>query len=251
MPRQRRQLSATGVYHIMIRGVDRQAIFRQESDNVFFLKIMSQIAEETDCVILAWCLMKNHVHLMARFDQTTPAIFMKRLGIKYAQYFNWKYERVGHLLQDRFKSEVIEDDAYLLTCFRYILQNPVKAGICDLPEEYRWSCYSEYFGENNRNGICAVDLLLYMTMGKNELRNFVNLKNDDKCLDVDEKVRDTELQKFIKELSGYEHSTEVIKMPKEKRRDVFLKLQIMGGKIRQISRLTGCSYYEVKSVLKG
>jgi len=83
--------------------------------------------------------MANHVHLLVKESNTDISILMKRFGVSYGYWYNWKYERRGHLFQDRFKSECIEDDAYLLTVIRYIHNNPVKAAIVHKPEQYRWS----------------------------------------------------------------------------------------------------------------
>ena len=87
--------------------------------------------------------MENHVHLLVNDQKKSTPLFMKKLGISYAQYFNRKYRRNGHLLQDRYLSEPVEDDAYLLTVFRYILNNPKKAGICDA-RSYPWNSNAQY-----------------------------------------------------------------------------------------------------------
>ena len=104
--------------------------------------------------------MENHVHLLLRDSQTKISVFMKKTGVSYAQYYNRKYEHTGHLFQDRYKSELIADDTYLLSVFRYILNNPVKAGICPA-EEYPWSSYREY---GKANGLTDPGML-YDTIG--------------------------------------------------------------------------------------
>jgi REP element-mobilizing transposase RayT len=83
---------------------------------------------EFNCQICAYCLMKNHVHLLIRIGQEDLQHFMRKVGAKYVYWYNWKYDRVGGLFQDRYKSEPVEDDGYFLTVLRYIHQNPVKAG---------------------------------------------------------------------------------------------------------------------------
>ena len=91
--------------------------------------------------------MENHVHLLIRDPDGSCPVFMKKMGVGYVRYYNGKYERIGHLFQDRYKSEIITDDAYLLSAFRYILNNPEKAGICRA-ESYPWSSCWEYNAEN-------------------------------------------------------------------------------------------------------
>ena len=90
--------------------------------------------------------MGNHVHLLLKDAVQQLDLIMKKIACSYAWYFNWKYERVGHLFQDRFKSEPVEDDRYYLTVLRYIHQNPHKAGIA-ATDDYKWSSYSEYTGK--------------------------------------------------------------------------------------------------------
>lgn len=85
--------------------------------------------------------MGNHVHLLLREGKEPLSQIFKRLGVRYVYWYNWKYKRTGHLFQDRFKSEPVEDDTYFLAVLRYIYQNPVKAGLCEKPEEYQWSSY--------------------------------------------------------------------------------------------------------------
>lgn len=139
MPRRARQLSSSSVYHVMLRGVNREAIFLQEADLEHFVEVMAAVRQASGCAVLAYCLMPNHVHLVAQTTIEPIGLVMKRLGVRYAGWFNRKYDRVGHLFQDRFKSLPVEDDCYLVTLLRYVWNNPVSAGLAERPEDYAWS----------------------------------------------------------------------------------------------------------------
>ena len=238
MPRKPRKLSATGIYHIMTRGIDRMAIFHDDEDREKYLEILADClpgepdssgdgsfchteggTEELSSVRKFWaedgffrscaqvgdgsfrscaqvedgslvpasrdkgyrpqpgncpdslsggdgffchteggtkepssarmlqpipailynyCLMGNHVHLLLKTGSEPLSHLMKRISVRYAAFFKWKYHRTGHLFQDRFRSEPVENKAYLLAVYRYITLNPVKAGLCEKPGTYPW-----------------------------------------------------------------------------------------------------------------
>ena len=96
------------------------------------------------CFLYAYCLMPNHIHLLIKESQEGIGSVIKRIAISYASYFNHKYQRIGHLFQDRFKSEPVDDMNYFITLIRYIHQNPVAAGITSNVEDYVWSSWVEY-----------------------------------------------------------------------------------------------------------
>lgn len=144
MPRSSRVLSESGVYHVMMRGVNRDVLFLDPEDCQRFLLALAKTKEASGCSVLAYCLMGNHVHLLLRTDREPLGVVIKRLGVRYARWFNDKYERVGHVFQGRFRSKPVETDAYLLTVVRYIWGNPVEAGFVDeVAELVRSSCGAE------------------------------------------------------------------------------------------------------------
>lgn len=142
MPRRARQLSDSGIYHVMLRGINRQAILLDEEDNLRFLRYLRTTRELSGCHVLAYCLMTNHVHLVLRTGAEPIGQTVKRLGVRYASWHNGKYDRVGHLFQDRFRSCPVGDDEYFVTLLRYVWNNPVRAGMVDRPDQYRWSSLS-------------------------------------------------------------------------------------------------------------
>jgi len=139
VPRHARQLAGSGIYHVMLRGVNRDAIFLEDDDSAMFLRALSKVKDVSGCLLFAYCLMSNHVHLVLRSGEEPIGTVVKRLGVRYAGWFNRKYGRVGHLFQDRFKSVPVEDDAHLVTLLRYVWNNPVEAGIVARSDDYRWS----------------------------------------------------------------------------------------------------------------
>ena len=138
MPRHARQLAESGVYHVIMRGTNRDVIFLEDADYESFLKALGKTKSLSGCRVLAYCLMNNHVHLVLRTTTEPVGAVVKRLGVRYAGWFNHKYGRVGHVFQDRFRSRPVETDAYLVTLVRYVWNNPVDAGLVPRAEDYRW-----------------------------------------------------------------------------------------------------------------
>ena len=157
MARQARELSGTGIYHVMLRGINRQNIFYDDEDYQRFVQVLFQMVFPIDeltgkplpahCLFYAYCIMSNHVHLLVRESSESLASVIKRIAVTYAQYFNKKYTRYGHLFQDRFRSEPVNDSAYFFTLLQYIHQNPVAAGLSRNVASYRWSSWSVYHGD--------------------------------------------------------------------------------------------------------
>lgn len=158
MPRTARLLSATGYYHVMLRGINRQNIFEDDKDRQRFLDTLFKSADETDAELVAWCLMNNHVHLLVH-SSLAPNTLIKKIGCSYVPYFNKKYDRSGHLFQDRYRSEIVQDERYLLGVIRYIHRNPEKAGISRMAE-YPWSSYQDYLSGSSRTASSVILSLL-------------------------------------------------------------------------------------------
>ncbi len=158
MSRQNRRLSSSHIYHIMFRGNSGRDIFLDDEDRKRFLYILTNKKKDNEFILYAYCLMSNHLHLILKENKDNISHIMKRINTTYAIYFNKKYQQSGHLFQDRFKSEVIKDEPYLLAVIRYIHNNPLKARLVKLPEDYKWSSYSEYI--NNRSRLIAKEDIL-------------------------------------------------------------------------------------------
>lgn len=249
MPRQSRKQSATGIYHIMIRGINRQRIFEDHEDCEVFISTLLRSKEKIGFALYGYCLMGNHIHLLIK-EQKSLALAMQSVCSSYVYWYNGKYDRIGHLFQERYKSEAVETDDYLLTVLRYIHQNPVKAGITTGVDGYPWSSYHEYIGEQD---IVDTDLILglFATEEDTARARFITYMSEmtqDACLDYEEKRRitDEEIIKIIKE--QYKIEKGMFHLMDRKKLDEALKSlkSINGVTIRQIVRVTGVSKFIVE-----
>ncbi|MGH8401308.1 MAG: transposase [Gammaproteobacteria bacterium] len=144
----------------MARGNARQTIFRTISDRNEFLDGLKRVCYRFDWRVWAYCLMDNHYHLLVETVQPTLSRGMRQLNGIYTQTFNRRHSRTGHVFQGRYKSLLIDKDAYLLEVSRYIVLNPVKAKICRGAADYRWSNYRQTIGQTNASDWLVIDDLL-------------------------------------------------------------------------------------------
>ncbi len=164
MPRRPRLLIDGVPLHIIQRGNNRHACFDADGDYWFYLEWLEEYAKKHGCAVHAYTLMTNHVHLLlSAKTPDSPAVLMKALGQRYVQYINRQYRRSGTLWEGRYRSCLIQQDAYLMGCQRYIELNPVRAGMVEHPGEYRWSSYrANAQGEPNT---LLTSHLLYAQLG--------------------------------------------------------------------------------------
>jgi len=240
MPRVARKKSATGIYHVMLRGINRQTVFEDDEDNEKFLQTIEDCKKVSGFKLYGYCLMGNHVHLLMEEGKENLELIFKRIGARYVFWYNWKYKRCGHLFQDRYKSEVVESDPYFAVVLRYIHQNPKKAGICKLIDEYKWSSYNDYI---YRRGITDNELALGI-IGESNFKEFMSTEKDETCLDYDDQIKrltDSELIAIIKE--NYDISAMMIQNEPRENMERILRdiLKIDGVSTRQLSRVTGVS----------
>jgi putative transposase len=135
-------------HHVVQRGNDRQLVFRDEEDYQRFYGWLREASRQFKVAIHAYVFMGNHFHLLATpTDVSGLARMMQWIGRFYVPYFNRKYDRTGTLWQGRFRTALIESEAYFLACSRYIEMNPVRAGLADKPDDYRWSSYAHHVGD--------------------------------------------------------------------------------------------------------
>lgn len=239
MPRQARKKSSSGIYHIMLRGINRQQIFEDEEDQERFLATLHQYKEQCGYTLYAYCLMGNHVHILLKEGAETLTQVFKRIAGSYVYWFNWKYHRCGHLFQDRFKSEPVETDEYFLSVLRYIHQNPVKAKLCKYAEEYAYSSMREYL-----SGSTLTDTGFALSiLSQEQFVNYHREENTDYCLDMIERFRltDEDAKALIRKIAKCNNATELQQLDKEVRSAYFQELHEKGMSIRQLSRLTGIS----------
>ncbi|MEA1960456.1 MAG: transposase [Bacillota bacterium] len=246
MPRQARKASSTGIYHIMLRGINRQDIFHDAEDKMRFIETMVKYRAICEYEVYGYCLMSNHIHLLIKEGKETISQAIKRIGVSYVYWYNLKYDRYGHLFQDRFKSERVEDDKYLLVVLRYIHHNPVKAGMVKEAGDYRWSSYTEYI--NQKGILTETDFILSIfNPDRNKavkiFEEFTMEGNEDSCLDGGERrkkqLSDEVARKLITKLVKSDNIQILQQMDKNERDIIIRELKDNGASIRQLSRITG------------
>ncbi len=246
MPRQARIKSLIGIYHIMLRGVNGQQIFEEREDFEKFLQVLKDCKAISEFKVFAYCLMGNHIHILLQETNESVELIMKRIANRFVYWYNIKYKRAGHLFQDRFKSEPVDNDAYLLTVLRYIHQNPIKAGLCKNVSDYEFSSYKEYFKDSD----LIDDDFVFEIIEKDYFATFNNEKVYDNCLDVSEKttvkVTDEQAKEIIEKVSKCKNVSEFQTLSTNNRDKCLKRLREKGLSIRQISRLTGVSFNIVR-----
>lgn len=251
MVRAKRQESASDIYHIVSRGCGRQILFEDDADRKKYLSFLKEGLDQNGAILFAWCLMGNHVHLLIKCPIDTLSNLMRALNSSYSMYFNKRHDRVGHLMQGRFKSEPIETDEYFLTALRYIHRNPEKAQI-SLTVNYPWSSYAEYLRGDSSPSIANTAFALELLDGPAGFASFH--QEDDPaapCIDAERgRMRLTDDDALIvasKILDTYRIES-VVSLPKEKRDDALCALKAANLSVRQIERLTGISRSVVSKV---
>ena len=255
MARPLRQKSGTGIYHVMLRGINRQDIFEEEADYIQMVSILRGLVDRRDdsglplprlCTIYAYCLMSNHVHLLIREHTESISGVVKRIGVTYAHFFNYKYGRDGHLFQDRFRSEPVDSIEYFVILLRYIHQNPMKAGIAASLEDYSWSSWMEYEG-TRLDSICSTKAVL-SRISREDLKDLVcsPVEGYSQILDIDndgdKSVSDSDVRAVLLNRQGIANPLMVQSLEKTRRNEVLRSALSAGAGIRQLSRLTGVSF---------
>jgi putative transposase len=141
MSRQLRIQHKGALYHITARGNARADIYRDDRDRLEFLEILRKARNRYNCIIYAYCLMDNHYHLLIETPDANLSQFMRQLNSVYTQRFNFNYKQTGHIFEGRFKSIMVQKDLYLLELSRYIVLNPVRAGMVRAAKDWPWSSY--------------------------------------------------------------------------------------------------------------
>ena len=247
MSRPARVLSRTGMYHIIFRGINRQNLFEDEKDFSKLLEITEKVKKEFDFELYAYCFMTNHVHLFLKEKNKgdIKPIMHKILSV-YVSWYNNKYQRSGSLIGNRYKSEPIENEKYYLSLIRYIHQNPLKANMVRLLQDYLWSSYNSYISEGN-NSVVDTDFALEMFSKnkKNAVKAFKDFHKvfDDENFELSEGIRptDEQLKRKMLEIADVEEISDIALKDKKTRNAILRSLRNKGFSIRDIERLTGIS----------
>ena len=151
---------AGALYHVTSRGDRREAIYEDDQDREAFLGVLAEVVERFNWICHAYCLMTNHYHAVIETAEENLSKGMRHLNGVYTQASNRRHQRVGHLFQGRYKAILVDRDAYLQELSRYVVLNPVRAGLVDSPGEWPWSSYRAMVGEGPVPKWLAVDGLL-------------------------------------------------------------------------------------------
>jgi len=173
MPRELRSLVENGIYHVISKSVNETDIFKENEDYSMFYELLRYYMKKFNIKIFSYCLMKNHYHLLLKIQNVNLSNFIHAINFRYAQYFNKKYLRKGHLFQNRFKSYLIDTEGYLANVSRYIHLNPVEAGIVDKPGNYYWSSYKYFINKSYINDFSIDEFLSIISFNKNYYIKFV------------------------------------------------------------------------------
>ena len=239
MARMAREKSETGIYHVMLRGIDKRDIFLTNSDYEKFIECLKKSKKKASYTIYAYCLMTNHIHMLIKAEEEEIGDTIRRITVSYAQYYNIKNGRTGHLFQNRFKSEPVNTDRYFLTVLRYIHQNPVKAGMVENVEDYRWSSYNIYAHKNSLVDLIDIGFGLGYFRDIEEFKVYTNEKTEDKCLEYEpiKRYRDEELKDMVSLL---------VNIPSLKTLDI----ETRDKKLKLIKEETGASNRQLSRVLE-
>ena len=253
MPRGARIKSATGVYHVIMKGIDGSELFLQNADYRRFIGIMKEVKEDSGFLLHAFCLMDNHIHFLIEEDGGPLCEALQKLELRYAGWFNFKYGRQGHLFMNRYKSFPVNELRYYLTVLRYICQNPVKAGLCGHVWEYMWSSAGmagrkearELVDYERVKALCQVqDVLRYLDEVPAEIPG--RLSGCGKMTDTELKERAAAL------IPGSGGDAEGIRgqmflaLPHVLQTEFICSAVRDGAGLRQLSRVLGLSRYRVK-----
>ena len=239
MPRSSRTKSTTDVYHVILRGINRQDIFLDDQDYQKFLKELQFTKEKYNYKVYAYILMTNHIHLLIYTPNNVLSKAIQSLTIRYSLYFNKKYERCGHLFQNRFLSKNVDSESYLLHLQRYIHQNSIKGKIEHM-EKYKWSSYKEYTVKRK-----IVDTTFILNLFSDEINKAIELFKKFNSSTIEKDKLEFEMQNYYsdEEIIAILKEENIINIQKYNKeiRDKLIKkaLKIKGTNANQIARVLG------------
>ena len=250
MPRTARKISRSNIYHVILRGINRQTIFEDDGDRHYFMTVLQYYKGISGYKLHAFCLMGNHVHLLIEPAGEPLGQIFKRVGVRYVNWYNRKYERSGHLFQDRFRSENVDSEQYYRTVLRYILQNPMKAGLERQPGSWRWSSYLAY--RKGAGSITDTQYALDLFGGRDALIRFVLQGNDDLVMDeesYDPRFREDRPKRIMKRITNCENASAFQQLERKIGIDPAtvapyepIEFEVSGDKIQAVHMLPGYTH---------
>lgn len=244
MAREARKMSNNGIYHVVFRGINKADVFLDDEDHLKLLYIIKDLQDKMPLKIYAYCIMPNHVHILMQ-DKDNLSEVMKRMLSRYVIWYNKKYERVGHLFQNRFFSTPVETESYFLAVLQYIYLNPVKGGIVQQGLEYKWSSFRQWFWQvRNMPDICVryekLPVKPQMLDTKLEAKNF----------ELVDSVTDMEIRRQTLAILKLKQWQEVQNIKEEELRYCVGQLVQKGAKIRAVARVFGLTRCSINKIVK-
>jgi putative transposase len=249
MPRKPRIEYSGAFYHVIVRGNQKQRIFKDPADFQKYLLLLTAYKNRTGCRVYAYVLMNNHVHLLIETKDIPLSKVMQGLNQTYTMYFNKRYRTVGHLFQGRYKAILCDRDAYLLGLLKYIHQNPLRAKIADILDSYLWSSHHAYTGKNNPLSIVDTDTVLRIFSenkgrARRKYREFMadrdTLGKDAVYATIDQRLQGDET--FVEEVQAKSEQ----QVAKEKRK----KAHSLAAMAKAVASTTGVGLEELRSATK-
>lgn len=249
MPRIPRDSYQTSFFHIIVQGIKKEYIFNEKKFIESYRNLLISYEEKSEIKLLAYCIMNNHAHVLIYTDSTEKmSRYMKCINTIFATYYNTENKRVGYVFRNRFKSEPIYDENYLINCISYIHNNPVKAKMVESLEQYKYSSYNDYI---NEKGIVTPEKL-ELLFGKNKFKiDDFKLMHSKKISSYKYEEYDKETEEIIDEFLEERNKTfEEVKDSRKLTIDLILELKrnkktnIEIGKIFEMTRWKVSEIYE-------
>ena len=250
----RPRINIAGYHHIMNRGVDQMDVFRHSEDKDMFLQIVNKMAMIHKVVVHDYCLMDNHYHLLIETQTDNLSLFMRFVSANYAQYFNKKTKRTGHLWQNRYKSRYVTSEQYLYTLIRYIEYNPIEARLSKKVGEYPFTLAHAIFNGKDFPP-CTKESILFRDYDIETLSGFLGVEFSQEDLTFLQKEQNRKIEKkedmvvLSKSKSLEEHFMEA-KNKQERNRVICLAYLEDGYSQIEIANYLGLSKSAISMIIK-
>lgn len=245
MPRNPRNSYQTSFFHIIVQGIKKEYIFNETKFLNSYRNLLITYESKFDIKLLSYCIMNNHAHILIYTDRIEEmSKYMKCINTIFATYYNTENERVGYVFRDRYKSEPIYSQEYLINCIAYIHNNPVKAGMVRQPNEYKYSSYNDYIYQSGI--ITSEKLLLIFKREKIDINEFIRIHSKNKY-NYEDYDKDTE--EIIKEFLRENNKTlEEVKDSKKLTINLILELRRNKKSKTEIGELFGVSRWKITQI---
>ena len=245
MPRNPRNSYQTSFFHIIVQGIKKEYIFNETKFLNSYKNLLITNETKFDIKLLAYCIMNNHAHILIYTDRTEEmSKYMKSVNTTFATYYNTERKRVGYVFRNRYKSEPIYNQKYLINCIAYIHNNPVKARIVNHQSQYKYSSYNDYI---YRKGIINSEkLLLTFQNEKIDINEFIRIhsKRTYNYEDYDKDIEEI-ITEFLKE---YDKTYEEVKDSNRLTNNLILELRRNKKSKTDIGKLFGISRWKVTQI---